>query len=174
MIEFGKLVTVDFNTKMKPYAHEIIKNLFTPSCGEVAIQPTLIHIDKECGIGITVQSKRTGATYTIQEKYRKNSFMHFDEFTQEYMNATGTEHQAEGEWFHLYSNYIFYGYANAKEDGFSKWVLIDTLLYKFLVEQAGGLDKIGKLRHNQKHGTASFYTIPLKSLESAIKAQYPN
>jgi hypothetical protein len=171
MSTFNELDTVVFNTKLKPYAHDTILGLFRPKYGEMAIQPSLPFLDKECGIDITLQCKTTGASFTVQEKYRKHSALQYNDFTQEYMNGDQDGKPQQGEWFHLYANYYFYGWSNPTEDGFEKWFLMDIQHYKFIVMQNRGLDKIGKLNKNEKHGKATFYSIPLSFLEPAMIAK---
>lgn len=84
------------------------------------------------------------------------------------MNAAGTEHETEGEWFHLAAQLYFYGWANPKEDGFAAWAILDVVRYKMLVEEAGGLDRIGRLQRNTERGRANFYAIPMETLRPAI------
>lgn len=44
--------------------------------------------------------------------------------------------------------------------------------FRALITPSGGLDVIGKLRHNKKHGAASFYAIPVIRLKSAFVRTY--
>jgi len=66
----------------------------------------------------------------------------------------------------------FYGWANVSETDFEKWALIDVAKYKMYVDDCGGLDKIGKLKFNNKHGKASFYAIPINKLTSCFVTDY--
>jgi len=153
---------------MRPAALRIYQGVF-PGCKIVDLreQGVKVHVlDKEFGIDslITLDS---GQWLTIQEKYRRNDALKYLDFTQEFMNAEGTKYQSEGEWFTLGAQIYFYGWANREETDFEKWVIIDIARYKLLVEQAGGLDRIGKKKQNNLHGRASFYAIPIMSLKTA-------
>ena len=131
-----------------------------------------VHIlDQEFGIDSLI-SLPSRQWITLQEKYRRNAALRFLDFTQEYMNAVGTPHESPGEWFKLGAQLYFYGWANAAETDFEKWFLMDIVKYKMLVEQAGGLGRLGTLRHNNAHGRASFYAIPAKLLKSCFVTDY--
>ena len=116
---------------------------------------------------------KSGQWISIQEKYRKNYFLkkHGD-FTQEFMNAAGTEHESPGEWFKLGAQLYFYGWATNDESDFEKWFIMDIPRYKFVVESAGGLHKLGRLCQNKEHGKASFYSIPIKHLLNCFLCDY--
>jgi len=154
---------------MRPHAWAIYETIW-PGCkiDDLREQGIKVHVlDKEFGID-TVATFAKGAFITLQEKYRKNTYLRFGDFTQEYMNASGTEHEEQGEWFHLAAHLYFYGWANETETGFEKWLIMDVAKYKLLVEEAGGLDSIGELRQNNFHGRATFYSIPLKTIWPAV------
>ena len=46
--------------------------------------------------------------------------------------------------------------------------------YKQLVNDAGGLARIGKIQKNKAHGSASFYAIPIVDLRRAWLAASAN
>ena len=117
----------------------------------------------------TILELRSGGIVTAQQKCRRYGyFLKYRDFTQEYMNAVGSIYESRGEWFHLASQIYFYGWANQAENGLAAWALLDVVKYKMLVEQGGGLDKVGTLRRNRVHGSASFYTIPMETLRPAF------
>ena len=127
-----------------------------------------VHVlDKEFGID-SLLKVQTGQWFSLQEKYRAYDALRYGDFTQEYMNACGTEWESPGEWFKLYALIYFYGWANKEGTDFAKWILMDVAKYKLLVEDAGGLDKIGTYHENRRHGRASFYSIPLDAIEPAF------
>lgn len=131
-----------------------------------------VHIlDKEFGIDSLIHLP-SDQWISIQEKYRRNYALQWLDFTQEYKNAAGTEFENDGEWFKLGAQIYFYGWANKAEDDFEKWALIDIAKYKMIVERAGGLDKIGTIGQNKKHGKASFYNIPIMNLKDAFITDY--
>lgn len=171
--DFSDLTTVKFQVKMKPAALEIYKKVF-PGCNLEDLRGNgfKVHIlDKEFGIDALLNMK-SGQWFSIQEKYRKNYFLKFGDFTQEFMNATGSNNESPGEWFKLGAQLYFYGWANTNETDFEKWCIIDIPRYKLLVEQAGGLNKIGTLKVNKLHGRSSFYTIPIQRLFSCFVADH--
>jgi len=169
---FERLSTVPFQRKMKPAAIKIYQSLF-PGCKLVDLrgQGCKVHVlDKEFGIDVLLHME-AGNWISIQEKYRENYYLRYGDFTQEHMNAYGTKHESEGEWFKLGAQLYFYGWANQQETGFEKWVLLDIVKYKMLVAEHGGLAKIGTWRQNNIHGKASFYGIKLDKLQPCIIAQ---
>ena len=158
---------------MKPAALRIYAKLF-PGCvvQDLRENGVRVHIlDKEFGIDSLIVLE-DGQWLSIQEKYRNNDAIRYLDFTQEYKNAVGTPQESNGEWFKLGAQVYFYGWANKQETDFEKWVLLDIPKYKLLIEKAGGLDKIGVLRHNKAHGKASFYAIPVRKLSQAFLATY--
>ena len=111
----------------------------------------------------------TGQTFSVQEKYRQNSYLRFGDFTQEYMNGNGTK----GEWFHLNAQLYFYGWARDDCNGFEKWFVMDIMRYKMIVEDAGGLDQIGSKQVNRLHGSSVFYGIRLEHIAGAMLYKSP-
>jgi hypothetical protein len=173
MAEFNELSTVKFQQKMKPAALRIYRKIF-PYCQieDLREKGFKVHVlDKEFAIDALLHFT-SGQWISIQEKYRDNSALTFGDFTQEFMNAVDTEYESPGEWFKLGAQLYFYGWANKNETDFEKWFLMDIAKYKILVDCAGGLDNIGKLRHNYKHGRASFYAIPVQKLISCFVVDY--
>ena len=156
---------------MKPDALRIYRDLF-PGCKLVDLRENgvKVHIlDKEFGID-SILTTITGQWFSIQEKYRNNSALHYKDFTQEYMNGVGTPGESPGEWFKLGAQLYFYGWANKNQTRFQAWALLSVPAYKLLVEQAGGLDNIGVYRQNAQHGRASFYAIKMEKLKPAFVA----
>ncbi len=180
---FSQLETEKFRVKMRRRAIAIYRTLFSGAVvddksRDNGDQPHVL--DQAYGIDCELVFP-SGQRITLQEKFRKNKFLYHrslqvepptPDFTQEYMNAVGTEHESEGEWFHLAAQFYFYGWATPQEDGFAKWVLLDILKYKLLVESSGGLDQVGELCQNMRHGRASFYAIPITRLKEAWVATY--
>jgi hypothetical protein len=175
MASFDDLGTVSFQKKMKPAAIRIYEKIF-PNCviNDLRENGVAVHVlDKEFGIDSLITFP-SGQWISIQEKYRRNNFIRYLDFTQEYLNAAGTPNEAKGEWFKLGAQLYFYGWANKEENDFEKWALLDIAKYKMLVEKSGGLDKIGLYKKNMQHGRASFYAIPIKTLFPAFIADYRN
>lgn len=166
---FNDLETVKFQEKLKPYVIEIYKKHF----GDCEIEDLRskgfkVHIlDKEYAIDSLLKFK-DGHFITIQEKYRDYSSLHFFDFTQEYKNAVGTNHESNGEWFKLAAQMYFYGWSKKDYSGFEEYVILDILKYKIIVEQFGGIEKIGIFNINKKHGKASFYGISIYKIRDAI------
>jgi hypothetical protein len=167
---------------MQPHAERIYQRLW-PGCRikDLREHGLKVHIlDKEFGID-TLACFGSGQWISIQEKYRNHQCLSErrlqveppdPDFTQEYKNAAGTMYESPGEWFHLGAQLYFFGWANESETDFEKWVLIDIAKYKLLVEQAGGLHRLGILKRNRKHGKASFYAIPIRRLQSTWICTY--
>jgi len=173
MGDFNNLTTVRFQNKMKPAALRIYQEVF-PGCevDDLREDGVRVHIlDQEFGIDSLI-SLPSRQWITLQEKYRRHAALKYLDFTQEYMNAVGTPHESPGEWFKLGAQLYFYGWADRDEAAFEKWFLMDIVKYKVLVEQAGGLEKIGTLRRNSTHGKATFYAIPVELLESCFVTDY--
>lgn len=170
---------IGFSELMRPKAERIYQRVF-PGCKVENLRPDgdkdVHELDQYFGIDTQIILP-SGGTLTVQEKYRRNEFLHtkkwrvdpsVPDFTQEYLNACGTEHERHGEWFHLSADLYFYGWASADLMGFEKWAILNVLKYKLLVESMGGLDSIGMYKRNRKHGAASFYAIPITTLKPAF------
>lgn len=161
---------------MRPAAERIYRSIWGDSrLEDLREKGVKVHIlDKEFGIDALLHFSSC-QWISIQEKYREFRY-HNDfrvdyrcpDFTQEFKNACGTEHESEGEWFKLGAQLYFYGWANESKTDFMDWYLIDILRYKAIVENCGGLDEIGSKRRNHTHGRASFYCIPINRLQKAI------
>jgi len=163
------LTDLQFQERMKPAALKIYGKIF-PGCEVVYLTGAgseAHELDREMGIDARIELP-TGQHITLQEKYRRHYFLRFRDFTQEYKNAVGTQHECKGEFFKLAAQAYFYGWANESATDFEAWVLFDVLKYKLLVERAGGLDNMGRYMQNDKHGRASFYCIPITRIDSAI------
>lgn len=171
---FDRLTTNDINERCKPYAEQVYRLVF-PGC---TIQrhekgdAVGLQLDKHHAIDGYIHLPKSGTTISIQEKFREHAALRWTEFTQEYMNGTGTAYESPGEWFHLDAQVYFLAFENLYQKGFEKWLLLDVPKYKWIVEQEGGLDKIGTYQCNSKHGRASFYAIPIAKLGPAIITDY--
>ena len=170
--QFNDLSTEKFRQKMQPAALAIYQRIF-PGCTVEYLKGCSgkAHpLDKEFGIDCLIH---IGDQWiSVQEKYRENSAIHYLDFTQEFKNAEGTQYETKGEWFILGAQVYFYGWANNTGTGFEKWALIDIAKYKMIVNEAGGLGKIGTKRTNNLHGKASFYAIKIEKLKSAFITDY--
>lgn len=180
--DFGNLSTEAFRRRMQPKADAIYRRLF-PDCwvdrlNKKGSEPHIL--DQKFGIDAIIMLP-LGPSITCQEKFREHYVLESRElrvdpecpdFTQEYMNAAGTKHQALGEWFKLAAELYFYGFANKQETDFECWFLMDTLKYKLIVMASGGLEEIGEQQVNRKHGRASFFAIPFTRLRPAWLATH--
>ena len=127
-----------------------------------------VHIlDKEFGVDCLLNLK-SGTWLSVQEKYRDNFALKYNDFTQEYMNGDGRY----GEWFKLGAQLYFYGWANQDNSGFEKWFLMDIVKYKMIIDKMGGIEKVGKLRKNDRCGSATFYTIPIRLIRDSFITDY--
>ena len=161
-----------FERRMRSPVEEVYQTYF-PDC---RVRYTREHdelrpFDEHFAID-TILELRSGQIITAQQKCRRNQYLKYKDFTQEFMNAAGGIYETPGEWFHLAAQLYFYGWANQAEDGLAAWVVLDVVRYKMLVEQAGGLDKVGTLRKNRVHGRASFYVIPMEILLPTFIGSY--
>jgi hypothetical protein len=175
--DFDQLATTKFQQRMKTAAVAIYQRLF-PGCTvqDLREDGVKVHVlDKEFGID-SLLVMQSGQWLSIQEKYRQNKFLVNDrlkvsppnpDFTQEITNAKGTEHESQGEWFKLGAQLYFYGWANGEQTDFEKWVLIDVARYKLIVEQAGGIETMGKRYQNNAHGRAEFMAFPITRIRDA-------
>ena len=182
--EFSKLQTTQFQSRMRPKAIAVYRQLF-PGCKveDLRQQGAKVHVlDQEFGIHCMIVLP-SGQWLSVQEKYRQNTFLANDslkveppvpDFTQEITNATGTQHESPGEWFKLASQLYFYGWASRDESQFEKWVLVDIVQYKLIVERNGGITRMGRLYRNRKHGAASFVAFPVTRLRDAWVRTYRN
>ena len=171
--DFNNLSTVKFQQKLKPAARSIYKSIF-PGCEirDLREDGFEVHVlDKNFGIDSIINTM-LGQKITIQEKYRSNSALKYQDFTQEYLNAAGTPFESHGEWFNLTAQLYFYGWSNAMETDFEKWLILDVVKYKLMVEKAGGLQHLGRKHQNREHGSSVFYSIPLHKFAPAILFQH--
>ena len=173
--DFHTLATEQLRQKMVTHANSIYQMVF-PGCviDRLSDKRDTAHpLDRHFGID-TILRLPSGAYLTLQEKYRDHTVLERfgADFTQEWKNAYQTEFENDGEWFHLAAQIYFYGWANPTYTGFAKWLILDIPKYKLLVEDAGGLDAIGRLKVNKEHGRAAFYAIPVKRIKHAIIQDY--
>lgn len=171
--DFDALATNSLYRQMVPVADALYAQIFPG--GEITRlknQGGEPHpLDKYFGIDATIIMP-CGGLITLQEKFRENQHLQkYGDFTQEYENATGTIHRRGGEWFHLASQLYFYGWATPEKDAFARWILLDVLRYRLLVQDAGGLEMLGRKQVNRIHGRASFFGIPIGRLAPAIVTQ---
>jgi hypothetical protein len=174
---FDKLTTVKFQQKMRPAAVQIYQRLF-PGCNieDLRENGVKVHVlDKEFGIDSLIVLD-SGQWLSIQEKYRRNQYLvnpslqtkpPIPDFTQEIVNAAGTEHESRGEWFQLGAQLYFFGWANTEETDFAKWCLLDVARYKLIVEQRGGIEQMGVVRQNRTHGRAKFVAFSITDIQEA-------
>ena len=173
-VNFNQLETEQFRIRMRHQAIKIYKQIW-PGCQieDLREQGVNVHVlDKEFGID-TLSTFPSGQWLSIQEKYRRyNTWHKFKDFTQEYKNGVGTSYEGPGEWFHLGAQVYFVGWADIKETCFPYWFLMDIAKYKLIIENSGGLDKVGILKQNKDHGRSSFYGIPIKIIKPAFLMTY--
>lgn len=166
---FNDLQTVKLQQQLKPAASRIYEKIFPNSHIEDLREDGFkVHIlDKEFGIDALLKFDH-GQWISIQEKYRNNNALRYGDFTQEYMNGNDTE----GEWFKLGAQLYFYGWGNLDNTDFEKWFIMDIAKYKLIIEKLGGIEKVGRLQKNYIHGSATFYSIPIKVIQSAFITDY--
>lgn len=172
--EWDNQKTVKLQRVMLPWAHAVYRKIF-PGCiiEDLRVDGTKVNVlDQEFGIDCKIHFPAPCHGFlTVQEKFRShNDLSRFGDFTQEWMNAAGTARESQGEWFKLAAQLYFYGWSNATGDGFAKWLMLDVAKYRILVAKAGGLLRLAqppRLMHNNAHGRATFYGIPLWQLRDA-------
>ena len=161
-------IDIGFERRMRAPVEHVFQRFF-PGCQVLYTRERddLRQFDDHFAID-TILKLRSGQIFTAQQKCRRNQYLKYRDFTQEFMNAAGGIYETPGEWFNLAAQLYFYGWANQAENDLAAWVLLDVVKYKMLVEQAGGLDKVGSLKKNRFHGQASFYAIPMETLRPAF------
>lgn len=175
---FETLSTECFRKLMRPHAIEIYQRaLGATDVMDLREDGVKVHVlDKEFGIDSLIEFE-SGQWISVQEKYRANDYLvkpwlrliaECPDFTQEYLNAAGTQYEAPGEWFKLGAQLYFYGWANSDNTGFAAWLILNIPRYKLLVETNGGLAALGDLYRNKQHGAATFYCIPVVRLKPAV------
>tara|TARA_R110000822_G_C15266728_1_gene488790 strand:+ start:798 stop:1355 length:558 start_codon:yes stop_codon:yes gene_type:complete len=171
-MSFEKLSTEQFRVKMQSKAIDIYKSVFD---GCIYSRELDINKDKHFSIDATL-TLSDGQKITIQEKFRNYDFLTnprlqnrppFPDFTQEYKNAEGTVYENDGEFFKLFAQLYFYGWADSGGTGFVRWCILDVAKYKNILFQKG-IGNIGKKMNNKKHGKASFYAIPIYELKESF------
>jgi hypothetical protein len=121
-------------------------------------------LDRDFGIDALLVLKDK-SWFTLQEKYRDyEKCKHYLDFTQEILNGDGTL----GEWYKLSAQLYFYGWGIPDEQRFVKWILLDVTRYKFIVQQLGGIHKMGGVKDNNADGRAKFIGISLDKIKEAI------
>lgn len=178
MQSFNNLSTVKFQSKLAASAADIYNKIFPiKEIIDLRGNDDKPHVlDQEFAIDKLLILK-TGHWISVQEKYRTNKFLNdhrfmvkppTPDFTQEYKNGNNTL----GEWFKLAAQLYFYGWSNKSETNFEKWVIIDIVKYKIIIENLGGIEKIGTYRNNQQHGSAGFYCFPITLIKDAFLYTY--
>lgn len=171
---FNNLETEKFRIRMRPQAEKIYKQIW-PNCKIMDLRENGVDVhvlDKKFGID-TLSIFKSGQWISIQEKYRRyGTWSKYKDFTQEYMNGVGTPKEEQGEWFHLGAQVYFVGWADIAENYFPYWFLMDIAKYKLIIENNGGLNNVGVLKQNNKHGRASFYGIPIDIIKPAFLITY--
>lgn len=160
----------NFEESMTPFIDEIYKSIFKSKLDNVFRSNTengdarTLFMDKELAIDTHLTFK-DGEVLTFQEKTRRCKYSKFNDFTFEYYNDPRTKE--EGEWFKLAAQYYFYGYANANENGYSKYWIIDIarlrtgIMRRFTIQELEN----NYLRNNPPPAKANFFTIPFGILE---------
>ena len=173
MDDFSKLSTVQFQEIMKPAALKIYQQVFEGCTVEYLNGNNgKAHVlDQHFGIDALIHLP-SGQWISVQEKYREFDAIKYLDFTQEYMNSHGQQNESKGEFSKLGAQLYFYGWADQSNNKFEKWFLMDVLKYKLTINAKGGLDEVGKLKQNEKHGSASFYSIPLKTIKNCFITDY--
>lgn len=165
--------TFTFQQRMLPYALKIYQAQW-PGCEKVDLRQEgfKVHVlDKEYAIDSNLRLK-SGVTFTLQEKFREFSNLKYNDFTQEYKNGYGTEHEKNGEWFNLAAQLYFWGLANETNTGFCKAVIFNVVQYKLSVESHGGIEKAGIIQTNKRFGSSTFYGIPWDVIRPAFIWSY--
>ena len=144
---------------MQTYADKIYKSVlpvkhitrFERGDNKVHILDKKFHID-------CVLTLDNDQIITLQEKYLREKFAHFDCFTLEYFNDPATKEI--GEWHRLCTDLYFTGYGSM-ESGF-----VSAYLFKVIDVKLAILS--GKLKGQLKkttHSRANFYAYPFKSFK---------
>jgi|GEM_PF-3868517 len=167
---FDALSTTEFNARMRPVALRLYERLFAGCRLEQVDTSTAqgMVLDRDLGVDCKLHLP-TSQWITLQEKFRKYAdYVSYGDFTQEFKNGVGTPYESDGEWFKLGAQLYFYGWASQDETAFVDWVILNIATYKLTINRQGGLDKVGRLVPNHKHGRATFYAIPLERISKAI------
>jgi hypothetical protein len=102
-------------------------------------------------------------TITIQQKIRKIDYLkkYGAELTVEIANGNGTP----AEWDYNRSKYYMLAYAS---DIIEQYHLIDISRLKEIVNKKGGIKRMGAIKTNREHGSASFVAIRMDRIKDAI------
>jgi len=97
---------------------------------------------------------------TVQEKIRRENYLHFNDFTLEYYsNALDN---TIGEAFKLCTDLYTYAWINKTRTKFHRAYIFKVLPFKLAL--INGSIK-GTLEQNEKHSSASFYAFPFDEFE---------
>lgn len=172
MVNNTKWKDKSFEERMTVYIDDIYKSIFksklssiTRSSRDNNSDKKLLFMDMELAIDTHLKMV-DGSILTFQEKTRRaTAFKAAESFTFEYYNDPATKQ--EGEWFKLAAQFYFYGVANANNDGYSKYCILNVaklrtaLLYKFTLQQMESMF----LHVNKPPAKASFFAIPFSIIK---------
>lgn len=161
--QFSKKMQALVEHSLKLMNPKISRVNFFPGRGDLPVDETR-YIDKYMGcdgtIVINIKEGRD-VVNTFQSKIRRAKYSRYGELT---LETDSNKFGAQGEMFHLGSQFYIYGYANKLETGIDKlWVLDVNVLTRYMI------DNIDRLERNEKQNfsrsTARFITIPFNDLE---------
>ncbi len=169
--EHDALSTSQYAEKMTPYVEEMLGRIWP---GRVRLDRK--HTDEDIKQAIDSRLQLPdGPDITVQEKVRGPDYFYenrvdptWPDFCQEWINAQGTRHERDGEWFYLAAMYVFYCWGNEAGDGLRAWALLDVAEYRAVVKAAGGWSKLGNSQKNRKFGSSVFYAAPMYKFHEAI------
>lgn len=114
-------------------------------------------LDIELGIDTLIYFKN-GSFITFQEKTR-NNWVQYEDFTFEYYN--NPKSKEEGEWFHLASQFYFYGYANSKNNGYRKYYILNVPSFRLFLNNS---TRGWRVQPNPPPAKANFKIIPFSKI----------
>jgi len=155
----------NFEESMTPHIDDIYKTIFSKltnivrSSRENTKDAKILMMDKDLAID-TFLYFTDGTMLTLQEKTRKNYYLKYNDFTFEYYNDPDIKD--EGEWFKLAAQMYFYGFANQRENGYSKFYLVDVPKLRLFLKNKIGIERLERqyLQHNKPPAKANFFAIP--------------
>lgn len=147
-----------FEENMQQHIDEIYRSVFTGLCGiERSTQESFDNnelaaiYDRDMAID-TILRFEDGSVLTMQEKSRKDIYRKYQEFTFEYYSNRHVGN--EGQWFKIASQLFFYGYANAEENGYTDWWIINLPVLRIYLTKHVGIDEL-KRRHYKTNSPAN-------------------
>jgi len=103
-----------------------------------------------------------GTQLTVQEKVRREDYLHFNDFTLEHYSNVFDD--IKGEAFKLCTDLYTYGYINTERTRFRRIYIFRVLPFK-LAFMNGAIK--GTLHQNEKHSFASFYAFSFDSFQDS-------